>query len=48
MVNLKYDCLVMMSLGGAVASFYHVTLWYIRSNLVSEPQTLVRFRNFGL
>ena len=29
-VNLKYDWLVMMSLGGAVISFYHVTSWYIR------------------
>ena len=30
MDNLKYDCLMMMSLDGAVVSFYHVTLWYIR------------------
>ena len=30
MDNLKYDWLMMMSLGGAVVSFYHVTLWYIR------------------
>ena len=29
-VNLKYEWLVMMSLGGAVVSFYHVTSWYIR------------------
>ena len=29
-VNLKYDWLVMMSLDGAVVSFYHVTSWYIR------------------
>ena len=27
MVNLNYDWLVMMSLGGAVISFYHVTPW---------------------
>ena len=27
-VNLKNDWLVMMSLGGAVVSFYHVTSWY--------------------
>ena len=40
-VKLKYDWLVMMSLGGAVVSFYHVTSWYIRLNPVSEPQTLV-------
>ena len=26
-VNLKYDWLMMMSLGGAVVSFYHVTSW---------------------
>ena len=41
-VNLKYDWLVMMSFGGAVVSFYHVTSWYIRRNPVSELQTLVR------
>ena len=29
MVNLKYDRLMVMSLGGAVVSFYHVTLWYV-------------------
>ena len=29
-VNLKYDWLVMMSLGGAVDSFYHVTSWYYK------------------
>ena len=50
-VNLKYDLLVMMSLDGAVVSFYHVTSWYIRRNPVSEPQTLVRlcrdFRTLG-
>ena len=27
---LRYDWLVMMSLGGAVASFYHVTSRYLR------------------
>ena len=40
MVNLKSDRLIMMSLGGAVISFYHVASWYIR---VSEPQIFVRF-----
>ena len=30
MVNLKYDWLMMMSLGGAVVSFFHVTSRYIR------------------
>ena len=30
MVNLKYDWLMMMSLGGVVVSFYHVTSQYIR------------------
>ena len=30
MVNLKYDWLMMMSLGDAVVSFYYVTSWYIR------------------
>ena len=30
MVDLKYDWLMMLSLGGAVVSFYHVTSWYIR------------------
>ena len=28
MDNLKYDWLMMMSLGGAVVSFYHVTSKY--------------------
>ena len=27
--NLKYDWLMMMSLGGAVVSFYHVTLYIV-------------------
>ena len=30
MVKLKYDWLMMMLLGGAVVSFYHVTSWNIR------------------
>ena len=30
MGNLEYDWLMMMSLGGAVVSFYHMTSWYIR------------------
>ena len=30
MVNLKYDWVLMMSLGGTVGGFYHVTSWYIR------------------
>ena len=30
MVDLKYDWSMMLSLGGAVVSFYHVTSWYIR------------------
>ena len=34
-VNLKYDWLVMMSVGGAVVGFYHVTTWYIRK-MVAE------------
>ena len=40
-VNLKYDWLVMMSLGGAVVSFYHVISWYVRRNPVEELQTFV-------
>ena len=47
-VNLKYDWLVMMSLGGSVVSFYHVTSSYIRLKSVAELQTLVRlWRDFG-
>ena len=43
MVNLKSDWLIMISLGGAVVSFYHVASWYIKCSPVSEPQIL-----FGL
>ena len=43
MVDLKYYWLMMLSLGGAVASFYHVTSWYIRLSQVSEPQILERW-----
>ena len=32
-VNLKYDWLVNMSLGGAVVSFYHVTSFIYRMKL---------------
>ena len=48
MVNLKYDWLMMMSLGGALVSLYNVTSRYICLSPVLEPQILVRFRNFGL
>ena len=34
-VNLKYDWLVRVSVGGAVVGFYHVTAWYIRK-IVAE------------
>ena len=30
MINLEYDWLMMMSLGGVVVGFYHVTSLYIR------------------
>ena len=42
-VNLKYDWLVMMSLGGAVVSFYHETSWSIRRNPVSELRLWLTF-----
>ena len=30
MINLEYDWLMMMSLGGTVVSFDHMTSWHIR------------------
>ena len=30
MVNLKYDWLMMVTLGGAVVRFYQVSSWYAR------------------
>ena len=44
MVNLKYDWLMMMSLGGAVVSFYHVISMYIRWTPVFRA---IDFGTFG-
>ena len=41
LLNLKYDWLMMMSLGDAVVSFYHMTTWLF------EMKPSVRALDFG-
>ena len=42
MVNMKSDWLMMLSLGGAVVRFYHVTSWY-KMKPSFRARDLVRF-----
>ena len=46
-VNLKYDWLVMMSLGGAVVSFYHVTSWFINETQWQSFRLWLDFREIS-